>query len=455
MYPDFDCGNPWEDAEDKALFAYELYEEGQLNQALDQLDLAIQMNPENSAWHFNRGLTLDAMDKYSEAIEEYRIALELSGEDLEIMNCLAVDFTRTAQYDMALSTFEQIQSLDSNFEPAYCNRIITYTEMELHAKAEEMFYLAQQIKPDCAICFYNIGNSLYSRGEFERALWCWEKTQIIDPSHPQIDLRIAQTHWAMKNSQLANIHFLEEIRNDPGNVEVIIDYGRFLLEDNKIDSAREKFNRILELCPDHAESIFYLGEIAYSQNDLKEAATQYLRAISKDSYMTGPRFRLAQISRTTGANQDALKYLKEELDLDIEDAEVLLAMGAVFMKLDEFDLAAHCFLRVTDMEPQNPKGYHYLGMAIATQNEVEDAIKFLEHTVEIDEYNTELHTDLARLYALNGEYENAKSQIEKATLLSPKDPDLIKLMRRVSTQQMLDKLKNGMFKCKNFFSFKK
>lgn len=53
--------------------------------------------------------------------------------------------------------------MDPEFEPSYCNRIITYAEMGQHDMAEQMFYLAQQIDEECPLCYYNIGNSLASR----------------------------------------------------------------------------------------------------------------------------------------------------------------------------------------------------------------------------------------------------------------------------------------------------
>ncbi len=121
--------------------------------------LIAQINPNNSAWHFNAGLALDSMNDFDNAIKAYQKALELTPDDPEMLNSLAVDYTRTGRYDMAIATFEHIERIAPDFEPCYCNRIITYTEMEQHERSEQMFYLAQQINPDCPICFYNIGNS--------------------------------------------------------------------------------------------------------------------------------------------------------------------------------------------------------------------------------------------------------------------------------------------------------
>ena len=133
--------------------------------------------------------------------------------------------------------------------------------MGQHDLAEQMFYLAQQINPDCALCYYNIGNSLFARGQYKKAIRCWLRTAELEPSHPQINYRIAQAYWSEADMERGRQHFLAELRVNPGQIDVILDYGLFLLEVGDIESAKEKFNRILELQPDFALALFYLGEI--------------------------------------------------------------------------------------------------------------------------------------------------------------------------------------------------
>jgi len=247
MFADDTQFDAYDKAEHSARKALELYEIGKMSLALMELNAAIEINPANSAWHFNKGLTLDAINRFEEAINEYKIALELDPLDMDILNSLGVDYTRTGHYERAIEIFEHIEQLDPVFEPCYCNRIITYTEMGLHDMAEQMFYLAQQIDPDCALCYYNIGNSLFIRNEYRKALSCWLKTIELDSSHPEINYRIAQACWANGDAAGGRKYFLAELCADPGNVDVIFDFGLFLLEQNDIESAKEKFNRILEL----------------------------------------------------------------------------------------------------------------------------------------------------------------------------------------------------------------
>ena len=414
----------YSEAERKVRRAFRLYEDGRMLQALDALEKALDINPSNDSWHFNKALTLDAVNRFDDAINEYEIALQLSPGDLEILNSLAVDYTRTGQYDRAIDTFEQIQQLDSDFEPCYCNRIITYTEMGQHELAEQMFYLAQQIKPNCALCYYNIGNSLFARGQYKRAVRCWLKTAELEPTHPEINHRIAQAYWSDGDSERAHEYFLTELRNNPGDVDIILDFGLFLLEAGDIESAKEKFNRILELKPDSGAALFYLGEIAFDNADYPQAVKLFNQSLQEDNTLPGPRYRLAQYALTQGQKQEARNYLLTELTMDPEDSDILVSMGSMFLAISEPDYATHCLLRAVDMDYASADGYYYLGLARATKGCLDDAAEFFEHALDIRPKDVRILRDSAVVYLAMGRLVDARERIEKARSLAGDDRQL-------------------------------
>ncbi|MHC4477648.1 MAG: tetratricopeptide repeat protein [Planctomycetota bacterium] len=431
------------EAERKARRAFEHYEDGKMTQALDELETAIELNPANSAWHFNKGLTLDAVNRFEDAITEYEIALQLSPHDLEILNSLAIDYTRTGHYDQAIDFFEQIEQLDPNFEPSYCNRIITYTEMDMHDLAEQMFYLAQQIKPDCALCYYNIGNSLFVRAEYEKAVGCWQKTAELEPTHPQINYRIAQAYWAMGNDVCAREHFLAELRNNPGDVDVIFDFGLFLLQAGDVESAKEKYNRILELKPDFAPALFYLGEIAFDADDHERAAQLFTEAMQRDNTLTGPRYRLAQLALRQGRKQQAHDYLLSEMRLTPQDADTLVSMGSMFLLLDQGDCATHCLLQAVDIDSANADGYYYLGLACAADGRLDDAAEFFGHAFDIRAEDVGLLRDSALVYLAMGRLDEAAERTNQARALAADDATLKMLAAKIR----LTKARQGISGC--------
>jgi tetratricopeptide (TPR) repeat protein len=401
-FEQFDQFNSWGQAEQKAIKAYELYEEGQMSEALSAMNEALDINPSNDRWHFNKALTLDAMERFDQAIEEYKLAMELNPEDVEILNCLAVDYTRTGQYDLSLETFRQIEEIDPNFEPGFCNRIITYTEMGNYEMAEQMFYLSQQINDACPLCFYNIGNSFFIQDNFRKAVWCWEKTATLEPNHPQINYHIAQGYWNLGEKETAWRYFINELRKNPGDKEVVFDFGLFLLHCGDVVSAAEKFRRILEIEPDCGSAVFYLGEIELNVGRKKEAEKLYLEAVKLDRNMAGPRFRLAQLAFERRQKDAAFSLLAAELELDIQQPNILQAIGVMMMELGQIDYSTHCFLRVSELGLVGAMNYFYLGKALAIRGEVDDAEQFLDYAVELDAANYELFRNVLLVYLKMG-----------------------------------------------------
>lgn len=432
--------SPYEKGEHKALKAFELYENGKIPQALSELDAALETNPSNSAWHFNKGLALDSMNKFEDAINEYEIALQLNPDDLEILNSLAVDHTRCGQYDLAINVFEHIEKLDSTFEPSYCNRIITYTEMSLHDMAEQMFYLAQQINADCPLCYYNIGNNLFIRGQYSQAIRCWLRTAELEPAHPQINYRIAQAYWAKGDRQHAREYFLAELRLDPGGIDCLFDFGLFLLEGNDIESAKEKFNRILEFEPDFATALFYLGEIAFNSKNYERAVNLFNSAIQKDDALPGPRYRLAQYVLTQGQKEAAKAYLVSEMALVSEDANVLVSMGSMFLAIGDVDLSTHCLLRAVNINSSNADAYYYLGLVSTIKNEYVEAIEFFGHVLDLRPKDIAASKELASIYLATGRTAEADKLLKETLKLDKKDSQLKALARIIRIKMLKEQI---------------
>jgi tetratricopeptide (TPR) repeat protein len=68
---------------------------------------------------------------------------------------------------------------------------------------------------------------------------------------------------------------MRELRNDPGDIHVLLDLGCLLCDMNRLGEAAEKFRRVLELEPDHGDAHFYLGDVAERQGQLDQAMDEF------------------------------------------------------------------------------------------------------------------------------------------------------------------------------------
>src|SRR3954469_12744355 len=253
--------NDWSDAERRVERAQELFEQHKWLEALDELRAATSINPYNAAWFFNIGLTLDELGRTEEAIDAYRQALEIEPNDTQALNHLGVDLHQVGRFDEALRTFEHIETIDASFEPGYCNRILTYSEIGEHERAEEMFYLARLYKEHCPHCYYNIGCSLAARGSYDKAIYCWQRTLDFQgpQPHPQVHVRIAEALWSKGDLEQARRYYLTGLRQDPGSTATLLDLSELLIELHRWDEAGEKIRRAIELAPDDPAGHCTLG----------------------------------------------------------------------------------------------------------------------------------------------------------------------------------------------------
>ena len=309
-----------------------------------------------------------------------------------------------------------------------------------------MFYLAQQIEPDCALCYYNIGNSLFARRQYKKAIRCWLRTAELEPRHPQINYRIAQAYWSAGDCEHSREHFLAELRLNPGDVDVILDFGLFMLESGQVESAKEKFNRILELDPASAVALFYLGEIALNNNDYEQAVQLFKQASQKDNTLAGPCYRLAQYALMTGQEQKARAYLLSELKLAPEDANALVSMGSMFLEVGDIDYATHCLLRAVDIDCANADAYYYLGVARTMKGVFEDAAEFFAHTLDISSGHIPALRDSAIVYLAMGRLANAAERIKKARSLAGNNSQLKALAWKIRLVRVQKRI--GDFLCR-------
>jgi len=213
-----------------------------------------------------------------------------------------------------------------------------------------------------------------------------------------------------------------------------------LLEAGDIESAKEKFNRALELKPNFAAALFYLGEIAFNSTDYKRAVKLFNEALQEDDKLPGPRYRLAQHALMSGQKQQARAYLVSEAEISREDADILVSMGSMFLVIGDVDYATNFFLRAVDIDSANADGYYYLGLASAINGRFTDAAEFFGHALDISPKDVRALRDSAVVYLTMGRLADAAVRIDKAKALAGSDLQLRVLETRVKLAQLTERI---------------
>jgi tetratricopeptide (TPR) repeat protein len=429
--------NDWNDAERRVERAQELFEQHKWQEALDELLLATTINPYNGGWFFNIGLTLDELGRHVEAIDAYRRALAIEPDDLQALQHLGNDLHETGQFDAAIKTFEQMEGVEPTFEPSYCGRILAYSELGNHEKAEEMFYLARLYKEHCPACYYNIGCSLAARGLYDKAVFCWTKT--LDAAgnspgaagHAEVHVRIAEALWNKGELEHARQHFVLGLRQDPGSTQTLLDLADLLIEMERWDEAGEKIRRAIELAPEDPASHFCYGRWLLHRGRDEQAIASLKRALQLDPTFPGAHLLLGELHHRRDELPDARQHLRAELMLRPEEQQILMDLANLLLDVGEARAAVACLKRLTQLNPDSTFAWQNLGVAQCFRARYQDGIAACQEALRLDPRNVSASYNLALAYSKISEWDLAIAHARSGLSIAPRDASLQRLEFRL------------------------
>lgn len=427
--------NEWSDAERRVERAHELYESGRWEDALRELRAALKVNPYQGEWHFNVGLTLDALGRHDEAIDSFKRALTYQGEEITTLNYLGLDCLRTERLDDAIKHFERAGELAPDDSASFCNRIEAYAAMGDHDQAELMFYLALQLDDTEARAYLNIAVSLLDRNNIERAIWCLSHARRLDPKDPDIYARLGEAYWMKGSLDRAHRYFLRQLRLDPADVDALMDLGRLLMDMQRPGDAAERFRQVTELEPTHAEAHFELGQLALDIGQLDSAQTAFELVRRLDPAMPVVQQRLAGLAVRRGRHEEARRLLRAELALDgtgvMRQEQDLRELAHLLLDAQMPAESAVILDQLAEEYPEEARLWHQLGVALLMSGNLECGVRACRQAVRQDENYTLAMHNLVLAHMEMGQRRRAKYWLGRALALQPSDTRLRKLQTRL------------------------
>lgn len=303
----------WMDAEQHADRALEMFERGRWAEAEQELRKAISLNPDHAEWHFNLGLTLEHAGRDTDALAAYEEAIELMPQQAEPLLAAGVVANRVGQFAGAIKHLDHALKLEPTLEEAYAHKIESHFRLGQHDDAETTFYMAQHaLTEPSAQCLAVMAESLIQRDLFSRAEWCLREAMRLEPTMPRIRARLAMVFAATGKPQRAVQLYLRELRDDPGNIDTLLEYGSLLHELGRVPEAAEKFRRVLEIEPANADAHFRLGVIALTSHRYEQATMEFELVLKLDSQFPAIRCALGETLLRRQQQAEARRYLLEE-----------------------------------------------------------------------------------------------------------------------------------------------
>lgn len=352
--------NDWLDAEGHAERAFELFERGRWAEAEVELRKALSLNPSHAEWHFNLGLTLEQSGRDSEALSCFERAIELLPLEVEPLVAAGVVANRLDKYAEAVKWFDRALRIDVHCEPAYANKMQSHLRLSEHDEVEATYYLAQNALEDpSANCLAVMAESLIERDLHERAGWCLREALRLSPNMVRLRARLGAVFAATGKPQRALQMYLRDLRDDPGNIDTLLDYGELLIELGRLPEAADKFRRVLEIEPANIDAHALLGQIALRSEQYDQAYVEFELVARLDPEYLLNKINLAEVQLRRGLIAEARTGLNDALDhlyRRDDDGELnsgdLMRFGKLFIDAGVPDKATNVLELVTERDAE-------------------------------------------------------------------------------------------------------
>jgi Flp pilus assembly protein TadD len=134
----------------------------------------------------------------------------------------------------------------------------------------------------------------------------------LEPNMPRLRARLALVFAATGKHQRALQLYLRELRDDPGNIDTLLEYGTLLHDIGRVAEAGEKFRRVLEMEPANPDAHFRLGLIALATHRYEQATLEFELVLKLDAQFPGIRCAIGESLYRRGQIEEAARYLREE-----------------------------------------------------------------------------------------------------------------------------------------------
>lgn len=210
---------------------------------------ATSINPNQANAHFNRGIALQELRKFKDALISYDEAIKLKDNYYAAYCNRGQVFLKLKKIEAAISDFNKAIKEQPNFPQAYLDRGIAFLKAENYIQAISSFDRAIEINQNLEVAHYNRGICWFLLSDFNEALRS----------------------------------FNEAIRLRPDFADAFTSRGDTLEALGQYEDAVTNYIKAIDIRPDFAEDYYGLGLVFFKTNHPEISINYLQRAIDLDA----------------------------------------------------------------------------------------------------------------------------------------------------------------------------
>ncbi|MEP7097743.1 MAG: tetratricopeptide repeat protein [Dokdonella sp.] len=331
-------------------------EKGDLNCAVAAFKQALRLEPKSAEAHFDLGLVRQSQEKPTEAISEFRLALQYDPRLLQARCALGSALTDPAE-------------------------------------AEPEFRKALAANPQLVCALDGMAQVLVKQGRYAAAMDSWRQALRIQPDAPDLQLALATATYKAAKARQAN--------------------GLPALDGAGVADAIRLVTDLLKSHPDMTAAYFTLGNIYANERRDREAADQYKEVTRRNSNDVVALAAEVKALIDASAYAEALAPARDYVRRKPNDPSAHVMLGTVYQQLGDYAKAEPELELGEARAPDDFEARYQFGLVLARLEKPAQALPQLQKAVALKPGDRSAQFQLVAVLRSLGQTQQAAQIVEQ------------------------------------------
>ncbi len=225
---------------------------------------------------------------------------------------------------------------------------------------------------------------------------------------------LAFQNHQQNNFQVAEKLYKDILNIDPNHFESIFLLGTLSAQNKNFEQAKQLLQKAIVINPNHPQAHYNLGLVFKDMKKVQKEKDCYERAIQINPDYADAHNNLGTIFQRFKEYLKAVSCYEKAIQINPNYANAYNNLGTAFQKLEKFQKAKGCYEKAIQIQPNYAEAYYNLGTISRKVQEIQKAISCYEKAIQINPNNASAHNNIGTIFMESGELQKAKDCYEKA-----------------------------------------
>ena len=259
--------------------AIALIKQEKLQEAASIYQELIAAGTKNHIVYGNLAAICGMQGKLDELIELLRKALQLNPTYPDAHNNLGIALQKKGELTAAIASYNTAIQLKPNYPDAHNNLGNVLQEQGDLTAAIASYSTALQLNPNHPDAYYNLGNALKGQGDLTAAIASYNTALQLNPTYPDVYYNLGDAHQEQGELTSAITSYNTALQLNPNFLDAHNNLGLALQEQGELSAAIASYKTALQINPNFLDAHNNLGLALQEQGDLSAASASFNKAL--------------------------------------------------------------------------------------------------------------------------------------------------------------------------------